>query len=72
MAVDALPATFFEALERIFLRAVEIEVEAEVRVIRVLIVNPRTVDRQPRAEATIIVEAPELRVLVRTRREARG
>ena len=66
-----MPAARFEALERVFLRTVEIEVEAEVRVIRVLIVNAGAVDRQPRTEAAVVVKSPQLRVRVRARREAR-
>ena len=49
--LDALPAAVLEALERVVARAVEIEVEAPVRVVRVLVVDAGAVDREPRAHA---------------------
>ena len=71
LALDALPAAVLEALERVVARAVEIEVEPEVRVIRVLVVDAGAVDRQPRAQPAVVVEPPQLRVLVRPGLEAR-
>ena len=63
--LDALPAAVLEALERVVARAVEIEVEPPVRVIGVLVVDAGAVDRQPRAQPAVVVEPPQLRVLVR-------
>src|SRR5450755_564391 len=65
-ASDALPATFFEPFERVVTRAIEIEVEPEVRMVRVLIVDARPQDRQPRAQAAVVVKPPQLRVLIWT------